>query len=163
MRFKIKIHVMYLFIAFSAGIMLILFNPIVGEFVYTKGQVEYYRMFQFWGCWDTIGEGPTNGMDPNYPRLSMLLGSIFFSFVAGFYSHKPIMQGILSALAFLFSLSITVALIYEYFHILNIIDSNVTFATETPHIMWLVLMLVPQGLVAASQYRDFRRWLNNRK
>ena len=65
MKFKFKIQVIYLFIAFSAGVMLILFNPIVGEFVYTKGQVEYYRMFQFWGCWDTIGEGPTNGMDPN--------------------------------------------------------------------------------------------------
>jgi hypothetical protein len=154
---------MYLFIAFSVGIMLILFNPIVGEFVYTKGQVEYYRMFQFWGCWDTVGEGPNNGMDPNYPRLIMLLGSISFSFVAGFFSHKPIMQGVLSALAFLFSLTIAIALVYEYFHILHTIEPYVSFATETPHIMWLILMLVPQALVAASQYRDFRIWLNNRK
>jgi hypothetical protein len=137
MKFKIKIQVMYLFIAFSVGIMLILFNPIVGEFVYTKGQVEYYRMFQFWGCWDTVGEGPTNGMDPNYPRLTMLLGSISFSFVAGFFSHKPIMQGVLSAVAFLFS-------------------------PETPHIMWLILMLVPQALVTASQYGEFRIWFKKR-
>ena len=158
MKFKIKIQVMYLFIAFSVGIMLILFNPIVGEFVYTKGQVEYYRIFQFWGCWDTLGEGPTNGMDPNYPRLIMLLGSISFSFVAGFFSHKPIMQGVLSALAFLFSLTIAIALVYEYFHILHTIKPCVSFATETPHIMWLILMLVPQALVTASQYGEFPIW-----
>jgi hypothetical protein len=162
MKFRIKIQVMYLFIAFSVGIMLILFNPIIGEFVYIKGQVEYYRMFQFWGCWDTIGEGPTNGMDPNYLRLTMLLGSIFFSFVAGFFSHKPIIQGVFSALAFLFTLTITVVLIYEYFHILEEIAPHVTFATETPHIMWLILMLVPQALVAASQFTNFRIWLKNR-
>lgn len=158
MKFKIKIQVMYLFIAFSVGIMLILFNPIVGEFVYTKGHVEYYRMFQFWGCWDTVGEGPTNGMDPNYPRLTMLLGSISFSFVAGFFSHKPIMQGVLSAVAFLFSLTIPIALVYEYFHILHTIEPYVSFATETPHIMWLILMLVPQALVTASQYEEFGIW-----
>ena len=145
MKFKIKIQVMYLFIAFSVGIMLILFNPIVGEFVYTKGQVEYYRMFQFWGCWDTVGEGPTNGMDPNYPRLTMLLGSISFSFVA-----------------FLFSLTIAIALVYEYFHILHTIEPYVSFATETPHIMWLILMLVPQALVTASQYGEFRIWFKKR-
>lgn len=162
MKFKIKIQVIYLFIAFSVGIMLILFNPIVGEFVYTKGQVEYYRMFQFWGCWDTVGEGPTNGMDPNYPRLTMLLGSISFSFVAGFFSHKPIMQGVLSAVAFLFSLTIAIALVYEYFHILHTIEPYVSFATETPHIMWLILMLVPQALVTASQYGEFRIWFKKR-
>lgn len=158
MKFKIKIQFIYLFIAFSVGIMLILFNPIVGEFVYTKGRVEYYRMFQFWGFWDTVGEGPTNGMDPNYPRLTMLLGSISFSFVAGFFSHKPIMQGVLSAVAFLFSLTIAIALVYEYFHILHTIESYVSFATETPHIMWLIVMLVPQALVTASQYGEFRIW-----
>lgn len=137
MKFKIKIQVIYLFIAFSVGIMLILFNPIVGEFVYTKGQVEYYR-------------------------LTMLLGSISFSFVAGFFSHKPIMQGVLSAVAFLFSLTIAIALVYEYFHILHTIEPYVSFATETPHIMWLILMLVPQALVTASQYGEFRIWFKKR-
>ncbi len=162
MKLRISIQVIYLYIAFGTGIMLMINNPIIGEFVYVIDDVEYYRMFQIWGCWNSMGIGPTPGMDPNLFRLTLLSSSILLSLASSLFVKKNIWQGVMALLAMICSIWIAVALVLEYYHILGEIQPHQTFSTETPHVLWLLFLIIPQGLVAASHLVNFRNWYRGR-
>lgn len=162
MKLRISIQVLYLYIAFGTGIMLMITNPIIGEFVYVIDDVEYYRMFQIWGCWNSMGIGPTPGMDPNLFRLTLLSSSILLSLVSSLFVNKNIWQGVTALLAMFCTIWLAVALVLEYYYVLSEIHPHQTFSTETPYVLWLLFLIIPQGLVAASHIENFRKWYRGR-
>jgi hypothetical protein len=124
--------------------MLFMQNPIVNEIMYRDGKVIFIEFSQFWSEARVLKDSAQPVWSTNYGHLIMLMGLSLSCLVAIFFPRSPRLQFLLCTISVLLTIGLTFSLLLRFRIRLSEIGQGLIDSVETPHMLWLGLLLAFQ-------------------
>ena len=140
----LRIQTLYLFFVFALGFMLFMQNPIVNEIMYRDGKAIFIEFSQFWSEARVFKDSAQPVWSINYGHLSMLMVLSLSCLVAIFLPRAPKIQFLLCLISLFLTICLTISLLLRFQIRLTEIGHGLIDSVETPHMLWLGLLLAFQ-------------------